>query len=89
LGVEITILPCKKLFRSLQKIQPDFEEEAKAYAGLWNQGKKIIIPPKMWQSTNICEPQQQNFNHGKIQDIKLCTELSVIQPPVDNYKIKV
>jgi hypothetical protein len=28
------------LLRSLQKIQPDFEEEAKAYAGLWSQGKK-------------------------------------------------
>jgi hypothetical protein len=26
--------------RSLQEIQPDFEEEAKAYAGLWCQGKK-------------------------------------------------
>jgi hypothetical protein len=24
---------------SLQEIQPDFEEEAKAYAGLWSQGK--------------------------------------------------
>jgi hypothetical protein len=36
-------LPCKKrkLLRSLQEIQPDFEEEeAKAYAGLWSQGKK-------------------------------------------------
>jgi hypothetical protein len=28
------------LLRSLQVIQPDFEEEAKAYAGLWSQGKK-------------------------------------------------
>jgi hypothetical protein len=28
------------LLRSLQEIQPDFVEEAKAYAGLWNQGKK-------------------------------------------------
>jgi hypothetical protein len=28
------------LLKSLQEIQPDFEEEAKAYAGLWNQGKK-------------------------------------------------
>jgi hypothetical protein len=26
--------------RSLQEIQPDFEEEAKVYAGLWSQGKK-------------------------------------------------
>jgi abortive infection bacteriophage resistance protein len=26
--------------RSLQEIQPDFEEEAKTYAGLWSQGKK-------------------------------------------------
>jgi hypothetical protein len=26
--------------RSLQEIQPDFEEEAKAYAGLWSQEKK-------------------------------------------------
>jgi hypothetical protein len=26
--------------RSLQEIQPDFVEEAKAYAGLWSQGKK-------------------------------------------------
>jgi hypothetical protein len=25
--------------RSLQEIQPDFEEEVKAYAGLWSQGK--------------------------------------------------
>jgi hypothetical protein len=29
--------------RSLQEIQPDFEEEAKAYAGLWSQGKKKNI----------------------------------------------
>jgi hypothetical protein len=28
------------LSRSLQEIQPDFEEEAKALAGLWSQGKK-------------------------------------------------
>jgi hypothetical protein len=28
------------LLRSLQEIQPDFKEEAKAYAGLWSQGKK-------------------------------------------------
>jgi hypothetical protein len=28
------------LLRSLQEIQPDFEKEAKAYAGLWSQGKK-------------------------------------------------
>jgi hypothetical protein len=28
------------LLRSLQEIQPDFEEAAKAYAGLWSQGKK-------------------------------------------------
>jgi hypothetical protein len=28
------------LLRSLQEIQPDFEEEAKAHAGLWSQGKK-------------------------------------------------
>jgi hypothetical protein len=28
------------LLRSLQEIQPDFEEEAKAYAGLWSQVKK-------------------------------------------------
>jgi hypothetical protein len=26
--------------RSLQEIQLDFEEEAKAYAWLWSQGKK-------------------------------------------------
>jgi hypothetical protein len=26
--------------RSLQEIQPDFEEEAKAFVGLWSQGKK-------------------------------------------------
>jgi hypothetical protein len=26
--------------RSLQEIQPDFVEEAKALAGLWSQGKK-------------------------------------------------
>jgi hypothetical protein len=30
------------LLRSLQEIQPDFEEEAKAYAGLWSQGKKYM-----------------------------------------------
>jgi len=28
------------LLRSLQEIQPDFEEEAHAHAGLWSQGKK-------------------------------------------------
>jgi hypothetical protein len=28
------------LLRSLQEIRPDFEEEVKAYAGLWSQGKK-------------------------------------------------
>jgi hypothetical protein len=28
------------LLGSLQEIQPDFVEEAKAYAGLWSQGKK-------------------------------------------------
>jgi hypothetical protein len=28
------------LLRSLQEIQLGFEEEAKAYAGLWSQGKK-------------------------------------------------
>jgi hypothetical protein len=28
--------------KSLQEIQPDFVEEAKAYAGLWSQGKKEI-----------------------------------------------
>jgi hypothetical protein len=38
--VGATTLPCKKILRSLQKIQTDFEEEAKAYAGLWSQGKK-------------------------------------------------
>jgi len=26
--------------RNLHEIQPDFEEEAKAYARLWSQGKK-------------------------------------------------
>jgi hypothetical protein len=30
------------LLRSLQEIQLDFEEEAKAYAGLWSQGKKDV-----------------------------------------------
>jgi hypothetical protein len=42
LGVGLTTLPCKKRkwLRSLQEIQPDFEEEAKAYAGLWSQEKK-------------------------------------------------
>jgi hypothetical protein len=34
LGVGLTLL------RSLQEIQLDFEEKAKAYAGLWSQGKK-------------------------------------------------
>jgi hypothetical protein len=29
--------------RSLQEIQPDFEEETKAYAGLWSQEKKKFI----------------------------------------------
>jgi hypothetical protein len=28
------------LLRSLQEIQPDFQQEAKAYAGLWSQGNK-------------------------------------------------
>jgi hypothetical protein len=28
------------LLRILQEIQSDFEEEAKAQAGLWSQGKK-------------------------------------------------
>jgi hypothetical protein len=28
------------LLRSLQEIQPDFEEEATAHSGLWSQGKK-------------------------------------------------
>jgi hypothetical protein len=28
------------LLRSLQEIQPDFVEEAKAWTGLWGQGKK-------------------------------------------------
>jgi hypothetical protein len=42
LGVGLTTLPCKKLLRSLQEIQPDSEEEAKAYAGLWSQGKKKV-----------------------------------------------
>jgi hypothetical protein len=28
----------RKLLRSLQEIRPDFEEEAKAYIGLWSQG---------------------------------------------------
>jgi hypothetical protein len=28
------------LLGSLQEIQPNFEEEAKAYAGLWRQGKE-------------------------------------------------
>jgi hypothetical protein len=32
------------LLRSLQELQPDFEEEAKAYAGLWSQGKKKKNP---------------------------------------------
>jgi hypothetical protein len=41
-GVGLTTLPCKKrkLLRSLQEVQPDFEEDAKAYAGLWSQEKK-------------------------------------------------
>jgi hypothetical protein len=45
LGVGLTALPCKKrkLLRSLHEIQPDFEEETKAYAGLWSQGKKKNI----------------------------------------------
>jgi hypothetical protein len=28
---------------SLQEIQPDFEEEAKAYTGMWSQGKKELL----------------------------------------------
>jgi hypothetical protein len=31
----------RKLLRSLQEIQPDFVEEAKAQAGLWSQGKLV------------------------------------------------
>jgi hypothetical protein len=37
--------------RSLQEIQPDFEEEAKAYAGLWSQGKKKKNFTLYWDST--------------------------------------
>jgi hypothetical protein len=40
LGVGLKTLPCKKLLRSLQEIQPNFEEEGRAYAGLWSQGQK-------------------------------------------------
>jgi hypothetical protein len=40
LGLGLTTLSCKKIFGSLQEIQPDFVEEAKAQAGLWSQGKK-------------------------------------------------
>jgi hypothetical protein len=41
LGVGVKPYPVqKKLLRSLQKIQPDFVEEAKAHAELWRQGKK-------------------------------------------------
>jgi hypothetical protein len=36
LGVGLT----KKLLRSLQEIQPDFVEEAKALTVLWSQRKK-------------------------------------------------
>jgi hypothetical protein len=40
------------LLRSLQEIQPDFVEEAKAYAGLWSQGKqkagKYLIDRADW-----------------------------------------
>jgi hypothetical protein len=45
LGVGLTTLPCKKrkLLRTLQEIQLDFEEEAKVYAGLWSQGKENNI----------------------------------------------
>jgi hypothetical protein len=49
-GMGLTTLPCKKikLLRSLQEIQPDFEEEARAYAGLWSEGKKKNIPGHLW-----------------------------------------
>jgi hypothetical protein len=43
--------------RSLQEIQPDFEDEAKAYAGLWSQGKKRIrirIRIRIRPFLNIC-----------------------------------
>jgi hypothetical protein len=41
-GRGVKTLPSKKrqLLRSLQEIQPDFVEEAKAYTGLWSQRKK-------------------------------------------------
>jgi hypothetical protein len=46
------------LLRSLQEIQPDFEEEAKAYAGLWSKGKKtcrfcIALNGKMFKNDEL------------------------------------
>jgi hypothetical protein len=44
------------LLRSLQEIQPDFVEEAKASAGLWGQGKmkiKMNGPFEMCSEGNV------------------------------------
>jgi hypothetical protein len=46
------------LLRSPQEIQTDFEDEAKASAGLWSQGKKKKKKKKknyyMWCGRNVC-----------------------------------
>jgi hypothetical protein len=44
------------LLRSFQEIQPDFVEEAKAYAELWSQGKK---KKKVFQYGDKCMGQRK------------------------------
>jgi hypothetical protein len=47
------------LLRSLQEIQPDVEEEAKAYAGLWSQGKKKKTTMKL--GTHVASEKNTKF----------------------------
>jgi hypothetical protein len=56
------------LLRSLQEIQPDFVEEAKASAGLWSQGKKKKTKKKTSTSkvvtfsvVGVRTPERQEF----------------------------
>jgi hypothetical protein len=64
------------LLRSLQEIQPDFEEEAKAYAGLWNQGKeKKKIRSRRMLICGLCithgkgEKCTQNFGRENLKEV--------------------
>jgi hypothetical protein len=58
--------------RSLQEIQPDFEEEAKAYAGLWSQRNK-----KERKKINRCMKisVSSNFVSNVTQNVRLTTAL--------------